>query len=105
MLSLRFTIPSPVSADEERVSSYWATSEGLRERDGVGQPICRPLVAAVQFWAGHPLAALRSLCAVIPDPLEGTLRRLDGTADRGGRSRTDDKPSRTARRVRPRVDH
>jgi len=37
----------------------------------------------------YPLAALRSLCAVIPDPLEGTPRRLDGTADRCGRSRTD----------------
>ena len=49
MLSLRFTIPSPVSADEERVSSYWATSD-----DGVGQPICRLLVAAVQFWAAIP---------------------------------------------------
>ena len=105
MLSPRFTIPSRVSADEERVSSYWATSEGLREGDGVGQPICRPLVAAVQFWAGPSLAPLRSLCAVIPDALEGTPRRLDGTADRGGRSRTDDNPSRTARRVRPRVDH
>src|SRR5215208_6027181 len=44
---------------------------------------------------GNPSFALRSLCAVIPDPLEGTPRRLDGTADRGGRSRTDDKPSRT----------
>ena len=31
---------------------------------------------------------MRRLCAVIPDPLEGTPRRLDGTADRGGRSRT-----------------
>ena len=63
MLSLRFTIPSPVSADEERVSSYWATSEGLREGDGVGQPICRPLGAAVQFWAGHPLVrAEEPLC-------------------------------------------
>ena len=70
MLSLRFTIPSPVSADEERVSSYWATSEGLREGDGVGQPICRPPVAAVQFWAqilarpeeplyGHPWPSWR----------------------------------------------
>ena len=62
MLSLRFTIPSPVSADEERVSSYWATSEGLREGDGVGQPICRPLVAAVQFWAPSLVRPEEPLC-------------------------------------------
>ena len=52
-----------LSADEERDSSYWAvTSEGLREGDGVGQPICRPLVAAVQFWAATPRSPEEPLC-------------------------------------------
>ena len=84
--------PPASAAMSERDSSYReVTSEALRDgdrrngnREGGGPADLQALRAAVQFWAApNPLVALRSLCGVIPDPLEGTPRRLDGTADRG----------------------
>ena len=104
MLSLRFAIPSPVSADEERVPSYWATSEGLREGRW-GGPADLQTSGSRRSVLGNPSFALRSLSTVIPDPLEGTLRRLDGTAARG-RSRTmTTRPALPPVRSVPRVDH
>src|SRR4051812_18019911 len=112
MSSLLFTIPSPgVSGDERTRFELPGSYErrrcaraigGTGTASGVGEPI-RPLRAPFRLWAGNPSFALRS-------PVRSSLttpRRLDGTADPGGCSRTDDKPSRTARRVRsvPRVDH
>ena len=53
---------------------------------------------------GSPEPACSVVFALVPYVLIGLRRK---TADRGGRSRTDDNPSRTARPVRsvPRVDH
>src|SRR5215203_1756229 len=74
----------------ERDSSYWGvTSEALRDgdwrngnREWGGRADSAP-ESAVSVLGGNPSLALRSLSTVIPDPLEGTPRRRDGTADRG----------------------
>src|SRR5215208_5942279 len=89
-------VPGEESRAKRRAA---ARATSLRERRLQTPDSRRSILGRMSF-------ALRSLCAVIPDPLEGALRRLDGTADRCGHSRTDDNPSRTARRVQsvPRVD-